>query len=279
MAFKKLTDTEFEEIIAAIDQNYIRKCKVCNSKMHPRVGELRMFVCKEKFCTKRWNPVVGWHNTVFHKARIEKIQILKILEAWMNKSSLNNMVYMFNLSRKTIFKLLKRLRKSLVPKYYSSMSKIGGDNIIIEIDESKFGKRKYHKGHKVEGVWVLGMAERVPHRKVNLFVVDNRKQATLTKIIRSSVHESSTIKTDCWRAYIGLENYFSGHQTVNHSRFFKDPITGCHTNTIEGTWAGVKMCIPHRMRTKKDIPLFLVRYMLLRNEIIHPLRSLIKYLF
>lgn len=25
---------------------------------------------------------------------------------------------------------------------------------IVEIDESKFGKRKYHKGHRVEGQWV-----------------------------------------------------------------------------------------------------------------------------
>ncbi len=37
---------------------------------------------------------------------------------------------------------------------------IGGKNIVVEIDESKFGKRKYHRGHRVEGVWVLGMVER-----------------------------------------------------------------------------------------------------------------------
>ncbi|OAD65452.1 hypothetical protein PHYBLDRAFT_176051 [Phycomyces blakesleeanus NRRL 1555(-)] len=35
-----------------------------------------------------------------------------------------------------------------------------GQSIIVEIDESKFEKKKYHRGHQVEGVWVLG----VPHR-------------------------------------------------------------------------------------------------------------------
>ena len=32
---------------------------------------------------------------------------------------------------------------------------IGGLDKIVEIDESKFGKRKYNKGRKVDGVWVF----------------------------------------------------------------------------------------------------------------------------
>ncbi|KAI5153806.1 hypothetical protein ENBRE01_3274 [Enteropsectra breve] len=31
---------------------------------------------------------------------------------------------------------------------------MGGDIVIVEVNESKFGKRKYHKGHIVEGVWI-----------------------------------------------------------------------------------------------------------------------------
>ncbi|KCZ76706.1 hypothetical protein H311_02292 [Anncaliia algerae PRA109] len=30
--------------------------------------------------------------------------------------------------------------------------KLGGENIIVEIEESKFDKRKFNKGHHVEGV-------------------------------------------------------------------------------------------------------------------------------
>src|SRR5947207_2250924 len=31
---------------------------------------------------------------------------------------------------------------------------IGGEGVIVEIDEIKMGKRKYNRGHRVEGVWV-----------------------------------------------------------------------------------------------------------------------------
>ncbi|ORY93715.1 hypothetical protein BCR43DRAFT_409515, partial [Syncephalastrum racemosum] len=35
----------------------------------------------------------------------------------------------------------------------------GPDVFCVQIDESKFGKRKYNRGHRVDGVWVLGMVE------------------------------------------------------------------------------------------------------------------------
>ncbi|KAJ8018353.1 hypothetical protein HOLleu_43696 [Holothuria leucospilota] len=36
---------------------------------------------------------------------------------------------------------------------------IGGEGKIVQTDESKIGKRKYYKGHKVEGQWVFGGIE------------------------------------------------------------------------------------------------------------------------
>jgi hypothetical protein len=40
-----------------------------------------------------------------------------------------------------------------------SSVRIGGPNKTVEIDESKFGRRKY-KGHPVKGQWVYGDVER-----------------------------------------------------------------------------------------------------------------------
>jgi hypothetical protein len=43
------------------------------------------------------------------------------------------------------------------------------------------------------------------------------------------------------------------HQTVNHSVNLRDPKTNACTNTIEGTWAGIKVGIPSRNRTEHDM--------------------------
>jgi len=40
-----------------------------------------------------------------------------------------------------------------------SCQKIGGPNKTVEIDESKFGWRKYNRGHRVKEQWVFGSVE------------------------------------------------------------------------------------------------------------------------
>lgn len=99
------------------------------------------------------------------------------------------------------------------------------------IDESKFGKLKYHRGHRVEGQWVLGMEERTVSRRMVFIPVEKRDSHTLKEITKKYVHPESIIYTDCWWGYNGLEKNFKGHQTVNHRRFFKDLVTLLHTNT------------------------------------------------
>lgn len=42
----------------------------------------------------------------------------------------------------------------------NSVEKIGGPGIIVEIDEAKFGKRKYNRGRIISREWVFGGIER-----------------------------------------------------------------------------------------------------------------------
>jgi len=117
---------------------------------------------------------------------------------------------------------------------------IGGPGIIVEIDESKFGKRKYNTGHRVEGVWVIGGVERTPERRVFLVAVENRNADTIKALILRYVAPGSIIHTDCWAAYVNIPNWRNApsdlpftHERVNHSVEYVNE-NGAHTNTIEG---------------------------------------------
>ena len=44
--------------------------------------------------------------------------------------------------------------------FVSHPAVIGGQGVEVEIDESKFGKRKYNRGRVVDGHWVFGGMER-----------------------------------------------------------------------------------------------------------------------
>ena len=127
-------------------------------------------------------------------------------------------------------------------------SQIGGEGIIVEIDESKFGKRKYHKGKKVDGVWVFGGCERGNCQNSFFEVVENRSTEVLEALIVKYIRKGSVIYSDCWKSYNKdrLEGLGYTHGTVNHSQHFKDPVSGVHTNTIESTWHHLKHFKHHR---------------------------------
>ena len=75
---------------------------------------------------------------------------------------------------------------------------------------------------------------------VFLVYVINRTKKTLLPIIKQFILPGTTIISDCWKSYECLDKNGFDHMTVNHSITFKDPETGAHTNTIEGTWFHVK---------------------------------------
>jgi transposase-like protein len=131
---------------------------------------------------------------------------------------------------------------------------IGGKDIIVEMDESKLGKRKYHRGHAVEGVWILEGIERTVERKVFIAKIEDKTENTLMDVIRKHVKTGSIIYTDMWKGYASLSTDGSfQHLTVNHSPNFKDPVSGVHTNTIEDTWNGIKQMTRPRNRVEEGI--------------------------
>ena len=73
--------------------------------------------------------------------------------------------------------------------------KLGGPNKTVEIHESKFGRRKYHRGHTVKGQRVFGGVERESGRTL-LLPVPDRTAKTLTSVICEWIEPGTTLISD-----------------------------------------------------------------------------------
>ncbi|GFT70131.1 DDE_Tnp_IS1595 domain-containing protein [Nephila pilipes] len=141
----------------------------------------------------------------------------------------------------------------------NNSEKIGSTGRIVEVDKSKFRKRKYHRGQPVEGQRVFGGMER-GSGKVILVAVHDRSRETLVSTIQEWIEPGTTIYSDCWKAFesLGQEGY--NHLTVNHNLHFVDPVINCHTNSTGGTWRNVKTTLPHYNR-QADFQFYLALYL------------------
>ena len=77
----------------------------------------------------------------------------------------------------------------------------------------------------------------------------DRSAKTLLETISKYVFAGSIVYGDMWKGYNGIYEVLGlTHLVVNHSIGFVNEENGVHTNTIEGTWAGIKLRIPLRNR-------------------------------
>ena len=67
-----------------------------------------------------------------------------------------------------------------------SYDKIGCPGTHVEIDETKFGKRKYSCGHVIEGQWVLGGICRET-KEIYLVTVPSHDKETVIPIIKDKI--------------------------------------------------------------------------------------------
>lgn len=148
---------------------------------------------------------------------------------------------------------------------------IDGADAIVEMDESKFAKIKYGYGHPVSAGWVFGFIERkrghIPGKFV-AFAVENRDAATLEAIYSQYIRPGSAVFTDMWKGYRTwvMNEMAITHRTVNHSLFYKCPVTDVHTNTIEGMWNAVKKTVPSQCRTAAELQPYLWNFVWRRRN-------------
>ena len=232
-------------------------------------------------CTKQKyrKSISIFQHTIFSRAHIPCNKLILIGYLWLAKTRPTVIQRLTGHSQTTVANYLQLFRQLVSSGIKETEGQIGGEGIVVEIDESKFYHSHSTSESNTENGWVFGGVERTMERKVFIVRVPDRTANTLLEILYQNVRPGSRIISDCWSSYANITRDLGmEHQSVNHSNHFVDPVTRTHTNTIEGTWHGLKIGIPLRERSDEKIDDYLFEFIWHRENQGHEWEALLNCL-
>ncbi len=195
-------------------------------------------------------------NRYIVRSRISEAKFREILKYFAEDIEESKISNLTKISEATLCKIFREIR-ALMSKECEKISEFSGEiskpayKLRFEIDENYFGSKR------VRGKRGRGAANKTPvfgmlkcDGKVYTQIVKNCSASELIPILSQySEIDSSTIYSDCWKAYDGLVDYGAkAHYRVKHSK--NEFANGKnHINGIENFWGYAK----HRLAKFKGI--------------------------
>jgi len=207
-------------------------------------------------CISYRNTISVRKGSFFEEFRLPLADIFAIIILWAEGKQIKDIIIDYGYGKNTIVAIISKLRSIPRGYYCDNHVRLGGPGKICQIDESQFvHKIKHHRGRAPSSdVWVFGIADTsFTPAKCYMEIVPDRKARTLLPIIRRVCILGTTIQSDGWAAYAGIEQELGfEHKVVNHKQNFVDPITGVHTQNIESCWNKMKNIIKSMRGVSKE---------------------------
>lgn len=215
--------------------NGIAECPKCQKqRKHHRVKGRTAWACD--YCGNHIYPLAG---TIFEKSTTSLrlwFYAMYLMGSTRCGISAKQIQRELGVTYKTAWRMFRQIRTLLAEDV-----KLEGSS--VEMDETYMGgKRKGIKGRapasSLKKRCVVGIAERNGGRVCAMVATDATRK-TLHGIAKERILPESTVFTDEWQAYRGLEAAGYEHRRINHSAGVY-VMGDIHTNTIEGFWSLVK---------------------------------------
>ena len=214
-------------------------CPTCKTKCDFR-EEKNIFVCRniirgkkgKKKCSYSISKFTG---TFMERSKLPAYKIVLFVNIFVRKHFSHDIVIENLQINKSTSVDWRSFCSEVCENWLHHQEPIGGENVVVEIDETLMVKRKYNCGRELSQVWLFGGIERVSKKIFIIPLVDQKRDAaTLIPLIHKYIKAKSIIISDAWKAYAKLSEYDYTHQVINHSENFVNPLNkNIHTQNIE----------------------------------------------
>jgi len=220
-------------------------CPRCGCKSISKIEERNQYDCNS--CRYQFSVTAG---TILHDSHLPLwkwfLTAYMMIESKKGVSA-NQVKRTIGVSYKTAWYLCHRIRAAMAEALTGQLTG------ILEADETLVGGKVKGKGHGYKGnkTTVAGVVSR--GGAARLKVIPDRTRANLHAFLKEhAADQAEVIYTDDWKAYEGIADANTKHETVNHS--IEEWVRGdVHTNTIESVWSLLKRSIIgsfHRVSAK-----------------------------
>lgn len=136
---------------------------------------------------------------------------------------------------------------------------IGGQEVIVEMDESKFSRRKFSHSHEVKGSWIYCGVEKIS-KKSFFKIVEVPSKDELLAVIREFILPGTVIVSNCWVTYNCLSDDRFDKLTRCYGYQFKDAMTGSRNSSTQTVCADVKRRLSVKKMFDNNYPSYLAEY-------------------
>lgn len=225
-----------------------RKCTDCGKdecvtlvKRADKVNFLWQLMCRK--CRKRTCISI---NTWFESSRLSIQQSILIVACWIRNYTVEETASESGVNMNTVVEYFNFCREVCYVIVTNNSVPIGGEDKVVEVEESHIITRKHGKGrllkNEAEQMWVFGGIER-ESKKCFIVRVHSREKNTLVPLVKHFVLPGTKVITDGWQSYQSLKEEGFQDEFVNHSlQFVSSEGSLRHTGTqnTERLWKSLK---------------------------------------